>query len=261
MKKIMMFLVILCLVCNVSAVAPLVVDNAGLLSSQEILDLTEQLEYIRDTLAIDVVVLTENSADTDDIAAYADDYYDYNGYSENGVLLLLDMERREWWISTCGTCIIHVDADEIGNNIVPLLSEGSYYKAFSYYGELVETAMDPDSIPGEVITATGNVSNWFDGIGRSIMIGIVVGGIVVAVMAGGMKSVRAQNSASNYVKDGSLQLSCREDRYLYQSVTKRPKPKNNSSSGGSYRSSSGRSSGGSHRSSSGRSHGGGGGRF
>jgi uncharacterized protein len=227
----------------------LVIDNAGLLSSEEYLYLTEELESIRDSFGIDVVVLTENFINSDDITAYADDYYDYNGYGDDGTLLLLDMGRREWWISTCGSCIIHVDADEIGDFIVPLLSDGSYYKGFSTYAELVKTAVDPTYIPGEIITATTGTSNWFEGIGVCLIIGIVVGGITVAIMSSGMKSVRAQNSASNYVKDGSLQLTCREDRYLYQTVTKRPKPKNNSSGGGV------------HVSSSGRSHGGGGGRF
>ena len=144
-----------------------------------------------------------------------------------------------------------MDTDSIGEQFVPYLSDGAYYEGFSLFAKLVQTAMEqPDSFStsGDGYYTSTESSPWYDGLGQGLIGGLVLGGIVVAVMASAMKSVRPKRSASDYVKDGSLRLTCQEDRYLYQTVTKRARPKSNSSSG-------------SHRGSSGRSHGGGGGRF
>lgn len=253
MKKLLTFFVILCLIIPASASTPLVVDNAELLSAQEEQALASQLENLQNTLGIDVVVLTETSLGGTSPMAYADDYFDYNGYGRDGALLLLDMGGRNWWISTAGSCIASVNADTIGDYIVPYLSDGEYYAAFSLFAQLVKTAMEhPDNKGEYIVDDYGNVhfqpkvTHWYDGWWQCLLAGALIGGIAVAVMASGMKSVRFKNSASDYVDRDSLELTRQEDVFLYQTISKRAKPKNN---------------GGSHRGSSGRSHGGGGGRF
>lgn len=253
MKKLLILLVVLCLVLPVSASAPLVVDEADLLSAQEERALTTQLESLQNTLGIDVVVLTVTSLNGTGPMVYADDYFDYNGYGTDGVLLLLDMGGRNWRISTAGSCIAPVDADRIGDYIVPYLSAGEYYTAFSLFANLVKAAMERSEGKGEyIVDSYGNVhfqpkvTHWYDGWWQCLLAGALAGGITVAVMALGMKSVRSKNSASDYVEHDSFELTRREDIFLYQTLSKRAKPKNNS---------------GSHRGSSGRSHGGGGGRF
>ncbi len=250
MKRIWIFLLILCLVIPASASASLVIDNAGLLTDSQINTLNQQLDNIRSSLGIDVVVLTEKTLNGTSPMNYADDYYDYNGYGSDGVLLLLDMGQRQWWISTCGSCIGSVHADAIGEQFVPYLSDGAYYEGFSLFAKLVQVSMEQ---PGEYyvdddLQIVPKVTPWHEGLGKGLIVGIVVGGIAVAIMAAGMRNVKPKHSASDYMKAGGVQLTCQEDRYLYQTVTKRARPKSNSS-------------GGSHSSSSGRSHGGGGGRF
>ena len=248
MKRIWIFLLILCLVIPASASTPLVIDNAGLLTDSQINALNQQLEGIRTAVGIDVVVLTENTIDGASPMNYADDYYDYNSYGNDGVLLLLDMDQRQWWISTCGSCIESVDADAIGEQFVPYLSDGAYFEGFSVFAKLIKASMEQ---PGEYyvnddLQIVPKTTPWHKGLGQGLIIGIVVGGIAVAIMAVGMRNVKPKHSASDYINAGGMQLTCQEDRYLYQTVTKQAKPK---------------SSSGSHSSSSGRSHGGGGGRF
>ena len=77
--------------------------------------------------------------------AYADDYYDYNGYGagadNDGILLLLSMEDRDWWISTTGYGIdafTDYGIDVIGDEIVPDLSNGDYYSAFTEFIDLTD---------------------------------------------------------------------------------------------------------------------------
>ena len=254
MKKILILLMLLCTVVCASASGPnLVIDNADLLTDSQEQMLNEYLADIQTRYGIDIVVLTEPSIGNHSPMEYADDYYDYNGYSIDGALLLLSMEERDWWLSTSGECIWLLDADSMSEHFVPLLSSGDYYDAFSLFAHLVDiSAAQPDGVTGYyvdengVVQAIPYITHWYDGLSLCLIIGIIAGGITVAIMATGMRSVRAQISAAEYVDQGSLELTRQEDRYLYQTVTRRAKPKNNS---------------GTHTGSSGRSHGGGGGKF
>ena len=74
--------------------------------------------------------------------AYADDFYDYNGYgygdSRDGILLLISMEERDWRISTCGYGItVFTDAGQeyISDKFLPYLSDGDYSEAFTKYAD------------------------------------------------------------------------------------------------------------------------------
>jgi uncharacterized protein len=49
-------------------------------------------------------------------------------------------------------------------------------------------------------------------------------------MKGKLRSVRRQNEARQYVKEGSMQLTQSGDYFMYRNVTRTPKPQNNSSS-------------------------------
>ena len=79
----------------------------------------------------------------------------------------------------------------------------------------------------------------------SLAVGFVIAFIATAVMRSKLKSVRPKSGAADYVKEGSFRLTRSNDFFLYRTVSRVAKPKDN----------------GSHRSSSGRSHGGGGGKF
>lgn len=254
MKWILIFLMLLCtLVCASASSPALVIDNADLLTDPQEQALNAYLADIQNRYGFDIIVLTESSIGYEEPMDYADDYYDYNGYGPDGALLLLNMEYRDWWLSTSGDCIRLLDADRMGEYFVPLLSSGDYADAFSMFARLVDiSAAQPDGVEDYFVDENGavqavpHIPHWYDGLVICIIIGIVIGGITVAVMSGGMKSVRAKGSAADYVNHESLVLTRQEDRFLYQTVTRRDKPKSN---------------GGSHIGSSGRSHGGGGGRF
>ena len=78
-----------------------------------------------------------------------------------------------------------------------------------------------------------------------LVIGLVLAFVAMLIMQSGMKTVKSQNFAGNYIVSGSLKMRVSSDRFLYRTVSKTPKPKSNNSSGsfrggGSGRSSSGR---------------------
>ncbi len=240
----------------IAADMPRVVDGAELLSPIEESRLREKLDEISTRQGLDVVVVTVEDTGGKSAMAYADDFYDYNGYAPDGILLLIGMEEREWWISTSGygiTAFTDDGIDYISERILSDLSDGCYTDAFDTYAELCDAFID-QARSGEPFDYGNLPKEPFD-FGASLLlaliVGVVVAFIVTASMKAKLKSVRPAKEADRYVKQGSMNITSSRDLYLYRTVRRIPIPKETSGGGGSS----------THRSSSGRSHGGGGGRF
>ena len=259
MKKfyIMMLVLLLCISAVTPAFAqnalPRVVDQADLLTDAEEASLLSKLDTISNKQGMDVVVVTADTLEGKSPTAYADDFYDYNGYSEDGILLLVSMEDRDWWISTAGygiTAFTDAGIEYVGDQFVPSLSDGNYADAFEIYADTCDVFItqaktgdpyDTHNLPKEPFDFLLNL-------GVCLVIGLLIGAIVTAVMKSQLKTVRSQSGAANYVKTGSLNVTHRQDLFLYRDVQRTEKPKD---SGGSS----------THTSSSGNTHGGGGGKF
>lgn len=244
-KKIfaLVFAAILCfsLMLPVSASNSRLVDDAGLLTAEEYTEVLTVLNEISERQKFDVVVHTTNSTNGQYIRDYADDYFDYNGYgfgsSYDGAILVIDMGGRDWWISGCGRGVDNIDSsviEKIGDEITPYLSSGDYRTGMITYAEMCDDYCN------------GAPYNWFFGIVISVGIGFAIALISVFSMKSKLKSVRFQPAAKDYLVPGSMNVTASRDIFLYRNVTRRAKPKENSSS---------------HTSSSGRSHSGGGGSF
>lgn len=125
---------------NTEAHPPRLVDDAGLLSVSEKRTLTAKLGEISSRQKLDVVIVTQNGLGGKSIRDFADDYFDYNGYGKekDGILLLVDMDSRNYWISTCGYAIkVFTDAgiDYIGDCFKDDLSAKKYYDAFDTFAD------------------------------------------------------------------------------------------------------------------------------
>ena len=235
------------------------VDNADLLTDEEENLLLARLDEVSQRQQFDVVVVTASTLDGKSPMAYADDFFDYNGYGlgadRSGALLLLSMEDRDWWISTRGygiTALTDFGIEQIGEDMVPDLSAGNYYDGF------ITFARDCDSYVtaaknGEPIDV-GSFKAPFafaKALGIAAVAGLIVAMIVGNSLKGKMKTVRTASAAAAYARPGSFFLREQNDVFLYQNVTRTAKPQESRSGGGSS----------THTSSSGASHGGGGGKF
>ena len=246
-------LVLTMIVLTVSAASPRLADEAGLLSNTECADIEKQLDNLSAQYDLDVVIVTTDSTGSRTPMEYADDYFDYNDYAPDGVLLLVSMEEGDWWISTTGygiTAFTDAGIAYIGENIVPHLSDGEYGKAFTTFTELCDQFLsqakmgdpfDTHNLPKEPFKLVRNVI-------VALVIGLVAAWFATGSMKAKLKTVHQQAKADDYIVSGSLQLTKSRDLFLYTHLDRREKPK--SSSGSST-----------HTSSSGTTHGGGGGKF
>lgn len=243
---------------------PLLVDEAGLLSEEESSTLINKLEEISQRQKNEVAVVTVNSLEGKTAEAYADDYYDYNGYgygeNDDGLLLLVSMGEREWAVTTYGYChtVAFTDAglDYISSEFRRKLSSGEYAKAFDCFADLCDDFLtqaatgepyDVDNMP------KGKVSPFW--LYTDLVVTFFISFGIVKGKSRNLKSVKKQESAKAYERRGSLSLRRSTDSFVNRIVTQKTiRNEKNSSSGSSGGSSS-------HISSSGRSHGGTSGKF
>ena len=236
---------------------PRLVDRADLLTEEEETALLEQLDEISERQQCDVAVVTVDGLDGKTSTAYADDFYDYNGYGygpgDDGILLLISMEDRDWAITTYGSAIrAFTDAglEYLVAQFRPDLSDGAYYEAFTCFAEqcdrfLTQAAegapFDEESLPKQFDPL------W---ILISCAVGIFAAFLIVGLMKAQLKSVRRQDSAQGYIRPGGFHVTGGNELFLYRNVARVRRAESHSS---------GRSS--THSSSSGRSHGGSSGKF
>ena len=256
-RKLFTLMLILCLVAGLTLTAyassAYLVDDAGLLTDAEFSKLEKKLAKISDSHDVDIVIVTVDSTDGEDLMDFADDFYDYNGYREDGILLLVSMDGGDWWVSTTGygiTAITDAGLDYMSDRFVPYFSDEEFAEGFTVFAELCDEFItqaesgdpyDSHNLPKEPF-------NFVVSLLIALGIGLVVAWLVTGSMKAKLKTVRQQAKADDYMTPGSLQLTYSRDLFLYTHIDRREKPK--SSSGSST-----------HTSSSGTTHGGGGGKF
>ena len=217
----------------------LVEDYADVLTDIEEAALVTKLEALGSEYDIEIGAVTVDSYDGKDPQAFADDFYDYNGYgygeNDDGFIVVFNTGEgdgnRNLWISTHGTGIDLLTDNEISlivEMMIDPIKNGDFAGAFDNFVVECENAIDPSI---SII--------W---IPVSILIGFGLAFLIVKIQASKLKTVRAQVNAADYV--GNVVLTSQYDNFMYKNVTSSPKAK--SSSGGST-----------HTSSSGRTHGGG----
>ena len=251
-------------------------DYADLVATTDEIYLREELQRLSATYEMDVaaVIMDDNEGYTS--YEYADDFYDYNGFAANGLLLLINMDDREVYISTCGETIRYFTdgiIDDMTYMLVEPLSNGDYTGAVSLFVLLSEQVLQ-DSPRGEsssVSTAPPPIYDapveqhridWAGLLGTSVIVASVFGGIVVAVMAFlHNKLPNKTQSTFHYVSGGDIRLTKNRDIFLTSNIKKTRIQQNNGSRSGGGGAGRSHSHSTMHRSSSGRMHGGGGRKF
>lgn len=221
-------------------------DQAGVLTDSQEKEINDKLTAFKENNKLDLVVVLTNGIDNgeyyyDDRMAFADDYYDYNGYSKDGALLLVNIgasdvyTRGNSWISTSGKCIglLEDEISNIGSKLTFKLENGSFYEASMAFPDII----------GDFIKSNKRTQYGIIGL-ITLVISLIGAFAYTKTLKNQLKSVKDATDANDYIVNNSLNVVRSYDHFLYSHVTKTARE---SSSGGS-----------SHTSSSGSSHGGGG---
>jgi len=247
---------------------PLISDMEELLTATEVTSLADTVQALNQQYDIHIMIVTTPSFFGKSAQDFADDYFDEYAVSDDGVVFLLSMEEREWYISTCGEMIYALTdygIQQLGEGAISYISSGDYYGGFQFFLDSLPEYLDALAAGTPIDGYADESGNYYHGDAEetvyyedsepsfflSLIIGLAAGGITVFIMRRMMDDKNRQRGAAVYMKEGSFHLNTRRDLFLYSNVSKTRKQQNTSSGGGSSV----------HRSSGGRSHGGGGGKF
>ena len=224
------------------------VDEGEVLSPTEQAEIVSRLDEVsrREQFGVAIVTVLDYQTARDvtlisnaDPEIFAYDFFIHYGLGvgpeHDGVIFLLSLDMSDIAIVASGYGIVaFTDAgrDRILDQMVPDLRAGDFVGAFHLFIDRVEEyliqaqagqAVDVGNLP-RVMT----LWNFLIPLG----IGVVGSAIIMFFWASGLKSVRSQNLAINYVRDGSLKIPIRTERFLFRNVVRRPRPKQNNSGGG-----------------------------
>lgn len=240
-------------------------DYLNYLSETEVKELQDRINEISSKYSLDtVVVITDNTAGKSSMQ-YADDFYDYNNYGldeeESGVLMLINMNAREVWISTKGKAItIFTDntIEAMVNDIRKYLSDKNYYGASSKFLEKVDYYCDK-----KLMTESSSYASRLKGSVTSLSTYIfsLIVSIVVTLIVTQKSKWKVTVNNRTYEGYRSFNLTNQRDILVSENTTRTriERESNESHSVRNYSGNSDRST--THRSSSGSTHGGGGGSF
>ena len=257
-KKILLFailtLVLMMVVPDVSFAAgngTRVVDYAGLLSESQVNNLSNKLDSIASKYGVDVVIYTDDSLYGLTPQACADAFYDESDYAD-GIVFMLNMESRDWAMSTRGFGITaFTDAGQayIMDEIKSYLSDNDYYTAFDKFADLADDFVkhakdgkpyDSGNLPKKPFKAVQDAI-------IALLAGLGVGGIRAGSLKAETQTVRRATKASSYLM-GNIQLT--NSNEIFRGSELRPIQRSSESSGSTT-----------HVSSSGVTHGGSSGKF
>lgn len=231
---------------KVERTLPLVVDQANIIPDDVEAALIARCDTIAEEYKMEVAIVTASDFGGLIAEAYADDFYDFNGYgygeNDDGMLVVYkpgEEGEREIWITTHGngsSVFFEGIREGIIADMKDYLIAEDYEKAFNVYLDRAEEQLKP-----------GTPIIWLFVLA---LVGAVVGLLITGSMTSKNKSVVAQNHAKVYTRQGSMVVTGAQDVYAYSFVDTKPKQTSDSSDDDST-----------HTSSSGRTHSGSGAKF
>lgn len=247
-----------------------VADPDGIIGG-DIYALQERIESIGSKHALDFFILATDNVNGKTSQQYADDFLDYMSLRSDkdveGLLLLIDLDNQNLWISSVGKGIDTYTDERLDS----MLDDIIYYAADGYYYEACESYLDNVDhyaqlgVPGDQYQQDEHDEviykkpTYFEKLKLQVTNPItyilpVIIGMIITLIASLNQKGRVTVSGATYEEQNSFFLADQYDTFLRKTVTtaKRNTSSSNKSSGSGG--SSGRSS--THKSSSGRTHGG-----
>ncbi len=223
-----------------------VYDNAGVLSQSEKQRLTEQLKAVEQKHNVKIGIVVQKSAQGRHPGQVANALLDqgYKGAPNGGILLYMAMDKRDWYVSTDNPMRARITDDagikHLSGEFLSSFKKNRFAEGFGKFISTVDEMLTYYEKEGKPY----DPSAGFHPIAALIaaVIAFLGGTGVKSAMISSMSNVRPAVKASDYLVEGSLDLTEESDQFLFTNVTRTPKAKSSTSARDS-------------------SHGGGGGKF
>lgn len=219
------------------------VDLAGLLSGQEAEEIDSLLDSLESSMGWDLMALTTNDAGGEDATTYAEAWFDRYTMKDDGVICAIDMDNREIVVRAFGEAMYYITdrrRDRILDAGYEEISNEAYFATLEAMLKEVENAYlqeDPDKnhLYNE---DTGEITRH--PVARKITLSeiLIAAGLALLALAGTVGGIfgryRLKFGGYQYPieKNGKVNLTVKEDRFVNSFVTRRHIPKPQDSGGG-----------------------------
>lgn len=233
-------------------------DFAELLTEEEEKQLYDKVkEFIANT-NLDLAIVTINTNVKDSTQEYADDFYDYNDFSIDGLAFVIDMQNRIFYISTAGKAMLYYDDYRIEYILSALDQEMYNHEYFNACNTLISQLTEyynhgfSDKSDKYVVIGT-QIYRKTPYLLLSIIavVSAIIGTLILALRN---KKIKLATNSNDYFDNKSFEITKDTKEFISSNTSRVYIPPADSGGGGS-------SGGGFHSGSSGASHGGGGHRF
>ncbi len=178
-----------------------VYDYADLLNDEEEATLSTLAKNQSEQYGISITFLTYDDAEGNSTMVYTDDFYDQTIAEPNGFLLAIDMDNREVYVNTVGTCI-----DNISDAEIDVILDNTYeYASDAEYADFFISAMDItlDAYSGSIATYGGSdygepANPWIPTSGSLIFSAVTMVLVAIILLVIHNKNNKAP-SAENYM--------------------------------------------------------------
>lgn len=223
-----------------------VFDNTGSLSAAEIKSLTEKIRAVEQKHGVKIGVEFLDTIGNASIETAAQSLLKqhYSGAQNGGIIFLVDMGKRNWYIATDSRMRNFIpNVSDLTDGVVLSLSNGDYYSACSSYIDAVDASLTYYAQNG----AAYDSSAGFNPLAAVVAVigGICFGMAVRSWLIGSMSNVRHAAAAMDYLKRETVKFKIQRDTYLFTNVERRPKPSGGGGGGRSGGSGGGGGAGGS----------------
>ena len=217
MKKIIfgIMFTFLC-ICSVSAFDNTlkVYDYAQELSNTEEKLLKSKIDKYIEKYNMDMVIVTVKHHENYDTNKYANDFYTYNDFDTNGIILVIDLSNHKENISieTFGQAksMYQNKVDVMINNINNTLNKGYYYAADKF----IDMSLNYENIK---INKLDNNSNTYLTIFLivlfSILFSILITSIII-ILCTNKKRNSSITTSFNHIKEGTLIINVRQEKFV-----------------------------------------------
>lgn len=209
-----------------------VFDNTNSLSAAEIQNLTEKIRALEQKHGVKIGVEFHShlSGNIDTAARYLLEKH-YSGAQNGGIIFLVDMGQRNWYIATDSRMRQFIpNVNDITGGVERNLHSGDFYSACSSYLDAVDKNLTYYAQNG----AAYDPRAGFNPMAAIIAVigGICFGMLVRSWLIGSMTNVRHAAAAMDYLKRETVKFKINRDTYLFTNVVRRPKPQGSGGGGG-----------------------------
>lgn len=253
MKKIFQLVMLICslfvMSLSCSAAFNTVNDSARLLDNSGRTAVTTALNQVEKKYGVRTAVLTIRDSKVNDLGTYANNYLNryYRDGANGNMVLVVNMANNKFYVSTDNKMRTRISdsygVKDIGNSAAINLKNKKYKEAFLAYASAADKhlayyATNKKPMPAPVAAAPAadkapTEKKKGGNMGMALGGGLLAGALGAFIYGGSLKSsmsnVASEVRADQYMKEGSFQITERDDTFMYITYTrvKKNKPKEN----------------------------------